>query len=430
LRAGRNAIRDRGPLARNCPRCTVGCALAGTTAACPGVRDVRAPVLCAVELPADAAGRTHASGPGRGRPAGRTGDRLQRHRQPRQHATALARRAALDAGRRGKRGNRRLRIAGAGVFAAPALAAGALPAVLCRRRPHPRCRDRRGGRHRGRPSTARDRHGAAHAGQLPGTGGGPGPVWQRGPGLGLDRRRNPHGIRGGRHDRVRGAAAARVRRRTQLSPTSQSLVYVAWAGIVPRMEKRYDREYFHRVYRHGDIGGRQRLARKVALAVATAEYHLERPLRSVLDVGCGEGAWRAPLLKLRPKLQYLGFDSSEYAITRYGRSRNLHFARFADFEQLCPCPPVDLLVCSDVLHYLPARELDRGLPGLAELCGGVAFLETFGREDQAEGDEHDFKQRPATFYRRRFEAAGFRQLGSHCWLSPAIAPAATALEAS
>ena len=36
-------------------------------------------------------------------------------------------------------------------------------------------------------------------------------------------------------------------------------------------------------------------------------------------------------------------------------------------------------MCSDVLHYLPTRELDRGLPGLAELCGGVAFLETFTR---------------------------------------------------
>src|SRR3546814_503957 len=269
---------------------------------------------------------------------------------------------------------------------------------------------------------------------------------------------------------------------------------------------------------------RQRLARKVALAVATAEYHLERPLRTVLDIGCGEGAWRAPLLKLRPGAQYLGFDSSEYAITRYGRHRNLHFARFADFAQLrpcapvdllvCsdvlhylpareidrglpglaepgggvaflatfahahqaegaghdykpqpgaqylgfdsseyaitrygrhrnlhfarfadfaqlrPCAPVDLLVCSDVLHYLPAREIDRGLPGLAELCGGVAFLETFGREDQAEGDEHEFKQRPAGFYRRRFEAAGLRMLGSHCWLSPALAGVSTALEVS
>jgi len=193
--------------------------------------------------------------------------------------------------------------------------------------------------------------------------------------------------------------------------------------------KRYDHDYFERWYRQGGIGGRNRLARKIALCVATAEYHLERPIRTVLDIGCGEGAWRAPLLKLRPKLQYLGFDSSEYAIERYGRSRQLRHARFGDFAQLRPCPPVDLLVCSDVLHYLDTRELDRGLPALADLCQGVAFLETFTREDQAEGDEHDFKSRPAAFYRRRFAALGLRALGSHCWLSPSLAEDATALEA-
>lgn len=196
------------------------------------------------------------------------------------------------------------------------------------------------------------------------------------------------------------------------------------------MTKLYDRAYFDRWYRGADIGGSARLARKVALAVATAEYHLERPLRSVLDIGCGEGAWRAPLLKLRPKLHYLGFDSSEYAIGRYGRSRNLHPARFADFAQLRPTAPVDLLVCSDVLHYLDTREIDRGLPGLAELCGGVAFLETFAREDGVDGDDAGFRQRPARFYRERFLAAGFRALGSHCWLSPALGDAATALEAT
>jgi SAM-dependent methyltransferase len=196
------------------------------------------------------------------------------------------------------------------------------------------------------------------------------------------------------------------------------------------MAKQYDAAYFQRWYREGGIGGRQRLARKVALAIATAEYHLERPLRSVLDIGCGEGAWRAPLLKLRPKAHYLGFDSSEYAIARYGHSRNLHFARFRDFAELRPCAPVDLLVCSDVLHYLGAGELDRGLPGLADLCSGVAFLETFAREDEAEGDEHGFMQRSAVFYRKRFAAIGLRPLGSHCWLSPALADAATALEVS
>lgn len=195
------------------------------------------------------------------------------------------------------------------------------------------------------------------------------------------------------------------------------------------MAKRYDRAYFDRWYREGGIGGARRLARKVALAVATAEYHLERPLRTVLDIGCGEGAWRAPLLKLRPQAKYLGFDSSEYAVARFGPRRNLHLAKFGDFAQLRPCPPVDLLVCSDVLHYLDARELDRGLPGLAELCGGIAFLETFTREDRAEGDEHGFRNRPATFYRRRFDALGFTGLGSHCWLSPALRGQSTALEA-
>lgn len=51
------------------------------------------------------------------------------------------------------------------------------------------------------------------------------------------------------------------------------------------MDKTYDAAYFQRWYRHADIGGSARLARKVALAVATAEYYLERPIRSVLDVG-------------------------------------------------------------------------------------------------------------------------------------------------
>lgn len=194
------------------------------------------------------------------------------------------------------------------------------------------------------------------------------------------------------------------------------------------MTKHYDHAYFDRWYRDPSIGGPARLARKVALAVATAEYHLERPIRSVLDIGCGEGAWRAPLLKLRPKLQYLGFDSSNYAIERHGARRNLHFARFGDFQHLRPCAPVDLLVCSDVLHYLPTRELDQGLPALADLCGGVAFLETFTRTDGIDGDVEGFHARPARFYRERFTAIGLTALGSHLWLSPGLREGTAALE--
>lgn len=201
----------------------------------------------------------------------------------------------------------------------------------------------------------------------------------------------------------------------------------------PTPKKHYDAAYFERWYRTpaakgAEIGGSARLARKVALTVATAEYHLERPIRSVLDIGCGEGPWRAPLLKLRPKLHYLGFDSSEYAIARFGARRNLRYARFGDFEYLRPCAPVDLLICSDVLHYLDTRELDRGLPAVAELCGGVAFLETFTREDGIDGDTHGFKRRPAKFYRQRFESLGLSPLGSHLWLPPGLRGGVAALE--
>jgi SAM-dependent methyltransferase len=196
------------------------------------------------------------------------------------------------------------------------------------------------------------------------------------------------------------------------------------------MPKQYDRRYFDRWYRDGDagIGRGALLRRKVALAVAMAEHYLGRPLRRVLDVGCGEGVWRAPLLKLRPRLEYMGVDSSEYAIARYGAARNLRLARFGQLGQMRFGPPVDLLVCSDVLHYLPIAELKHGLEGFAELCNGFAFIEVFCRGDATVGDEHGFVPRSASFYRKQIAAAGFTACGSHGYLAQAHAADAVALE--
>lgn len=194
------------------------------------------------------------------------------------------------------------------------------------------------------------------------------------------------------------------------------------------MSKTYDRRYFDTWYRQRDLGGRAALSRKVALAVALAEYHLGRPIRSVLDVGCGEGAWRAPLLALRPKLHYMGVDSSEYAIARHGARRNLHWLPFGDLAALPPMRPVDLLVCSDVMHYLPDDELKRGLKEFARLCDGVAYLEVFAEGDDIIGDLVEMRRRPAAWYRRTFAKAGFTAAGSHLYLSGNRAAAATALE--
>jgi len=194
------------------------------------------------------------------------------------------------------------------------------------------------------------------------------------------------------------------------------------------VSKAYDRRYFDTWYRQRDLGGKAALARKVALAVALTEYHLGRPLRSVLDVGCGEGAWRAPLLALRPKLHYMGVDSSDYAIRRHGARRNLHWLPFGDLAALPLARPVDLLVCSDVMHYLTDEELKRGLAEFSRLCDGVAFLEVFAEGDDIIGDLHEMRRRPAAWYRRAFARAGFTAAGSHFYLSAGVASAATALE--
>lgn len=192
--------------------------------------------------------------------------------------------------------------------------------------------------------------------------------------------------------------------------------------------KRYDRDYFDRWYRRHGINRAATLARKVALAVACAEYHLGRPLASVLDVGCGEGAWRAPLRRLRPGVEYLGLDSSGYAVERFGRSRNLHMARFRDLSGLRFDAGFDLVVCADVLHYLDDAELRAGLPGLVANGHGAAWLETYCAEDEVEGDLDGFHARPADWYRRAFADAGLVQAGSHCWLLPDAAGLAVALE--
>jgi SAM-dependent methyltransferase len=196
----------------------------------------------------------------------------------------------------------------------------------------------------------------------------------------------------------------------------------------PFMTKLYDRTYFETWYRQRGIGVGQALARKVALAVAAAEYHLARPIRTVLDVGCGEGAWRAPLLRMRPGLRYLGLDPSSYAIGRYGRTRNLRLCAFADLDGLRFDASVDLLVCADVLHYVGDAELRRGLSGLNDLCHGVAFIEVFCAEDDIEGDMKGFRRRPAAFYRKAFATAGLTACGNHTYLTRACAAGATALE--
>lgn len=196
------------------------------------------------------------------------------------------------------------------------------------------------------------------------------------------------------------------------------------------MTKRYDREYFDRWYhdRHTRVNTHAEVRRKVALAIATTEYFLRRQLRTVLDVGCGEGAWLGHLHAFRPRAHYLGLDASEYVVSRFGRERNIHLATFGDLPTL-DLGAVDLVVCSDVLHYVPDEEIRAGMQTIAQICEGLAFLEVLTKEDEIIGDLDAFIRRPTAWYRGVFRKAGLVQVAPYSWVSPAMRDALAEMEA-
>ena len=194
--------------------------------------------------------------------------------------------------------------------------------------------------------------------------------------------------------------------------------------------KQYDRAYFDRWYRNPRTRIHQRaaVARKVAHAVAATEYLIQRPIESVLDVGCGEGAWQPILARLRPKAFYVGVDSSEFAVRRWGKRRNLRLGSFRDLASVGLGNPYDLIVCSDVLHYVPDRDLDAGLAAIRRLLNGVAWIEFFASGDRITGDFRDMKRRSAAFYDRRFRRAGLVHCGLFTFVRDDFAPGVTIFE--
>lgn len=196
------------------------------------------------------------------------------------------------------------------------------------------------------------------------------------------------------------------------------------------MKKTYDRAYYDKWYhdpKHA-IASPADVRRKVTLAVALAEYYLGRPIRNVLDIGCGEALWRAPLRKLRLDVDYRGLDASEYVVARYGRTRNIGLARFGMLEHLRFETRFDLILCTNVLHYIGAAELRRGLSGVDELLEGVAFIEVFTSRDDTEGDDEDYVARAPAWYLRLFKEAGLTPVGSHAYAGTQLKPQLLALE--
>jgi len=181
--------------------------------------------------------------------------------------------------------------------------------------------------------------------------------------------------------------------------------------------KVYDQTYFNRWYRDPTdrVSTRESLVRKVRMAVSVTEFLLGREIRSILDVGCGEAQWSRVLKRLRPAARYVGVDSSDYVIERFGDERNIRRGSLASLATVKSLRKSDLVVCADVLQYVDTQDVERGLRAIRKLLGGVAYIEAFTTEDAMEGDRVNWHERSAAEYRRLFRRVGLTQCGPYCY---------------
>jgi SAM-dependent methyltransferase len=170
------------------------------------------------------------------------------------------------------------------------------------------------------------------------------------------------------------------------------------------------------------------MARRAEWAIATAEYVLGRPLRTVLDVGSGEGHWAPAIKRLRPRVRYTGVDPSPYVVRQYGARRHIVCGTIGALDALPLDGPFDLVLCCAMLNYLGPIDVARGLRQLSGQLGGVAHVELFTRGDPVEGDFRGWRWYTRSWAQAAFRRAGLVSIGLHCYAGRARARDLCALE--
>jgi SAM-dependent methyltransferase len=137
------------------------------------------------------------------------------------------------------------------------------------------------------------------------------------------------------------------------------------------------------------------------------------PVRSVLDAGCGIGLLRRPLKEFLPRASYTGLEASCYLCARHGWIPG----SITDFA---PRQPFDLVICYDVLQYLPDREAARAIANLSRITRAALYVSALTLKDWRENCDRSRTDRavhirPGVWYRRRLQKS-FRYLGFGVWL--------------
>ena len=122
---------------------------------------------------------------------------------------------------------------------------------------------------------------------------------------------------------------------------------------------RFDAAFFRRYYANPAtrVATREDQARLAALIGGVAHYCGFR-VKRLLDAGCGVGWLRTPLRRQFKGVEYVGLEVSEYLCRKHGWVQG-SLPGYTDTKGF------DLVVCHDVLQYLPDREAARAITSLA-----------------------------------------------------------------
>lgn len=139
----------------------------------------------------------------------------------------------------------------------------------------------------------------------------------------------------------------------------------------------FDKSYYDRFYRNPATRAvTPAAARRQAAFIAAYLQHLEVPVRSILDAGCGTGMLLRALAKEFPRARVQGLEFSSYLCERYGWVEG----SVVDYQ---PAKPFDLVVCHDVLAYLDDASCAKALQNLTRLTRRALCLGVLTTEDLA-----------------------------------------------
>jgi predicted TPR repeat methyltransferase len=172
----------------------------------------------------------------------------------------------------------------------------------------------------------------------------------------------------------------------------------------------YDHFYGPKLHKAADRRDEERL---VGFVSAYLKY-MKQPVRNVVDIGCGFGAWRKAIARHFPRARYTGVEWSEYLCEKYGWKHG----SAVDFSSR---QPFDLVVCKDTLQYLSAKDCEAAIENIAHLCRGALYVAVMTTEDWHEvcdrrRTDSEVYRRSAAWYRRAL-GRWFINIGGGVFLS-------------